>query len=82
MEVKGGKVERAKPVGRSVKRRMRGRNSKMGGILPLTLPLAGRVDRWRVAQWSGWGSRFVETSRATNSDPHPQPLPARGRGAH
>jgi hypothetical protein len=54
--------------------------------LVLTLPLVGRVARLseqREAMASGVGvERVWRYAAIDNSDPHPQPLPTRGRGAH
>src|SRR5262245_25109668 len=52
------------------------------GKLGLTLPLVGRVARRSVAKAGGVGIEVVERDSRQNCDPHPQPLPTRGRGAH
>src|SRR5262249_21688790 len=44
-------------------------------------PLVGRVARRSAAKAGGVGVVVVARSACTNMDPHPQPLPTRGRGA-
>src|SRR6478735_2415228 len=54
-----------------------------GPNLPSPLwALVGRVDRRSEAEAGGVGSQLLTRVASSNNDPHPQPLPTRGRGAH